>query len=306
MDNLGGFLFFIILIGLGILLAWFFIFKVKHLKTPDVFMVDGGVKVGKSLVCVMLAVKQYRKNLIRYYIGTFFINFINLFRKLFKKELKKPLEKPMLYSNMPLYRVKYNPLSLDILTLKGRLPHKSVVLLDEASLIADSMTAFGNTKAKQEIVEYVNEKLTIFLKVAISHGGHGSSCFYNSQNVVDLHFGFRRNTTTYLYCFKNRKFPFFCLISVKELLHDESGDVVNTMTKDVDDEEKPLFVSKRWYKYYDRYYLDVLFKDLPVIVNYDVKPIPRYRRTELKEVLSFQNYKFIRDYNEKHLLGDKQ
>ena len=147
----------IALIALGIFLLWFFIFKVKHLKTPDVFLVDGGVKTGKSLVSVMLAIRQYRKNLIRYYIGSGLIAFINLFKKLFKKPLRSKLEKPMLYANMPLYKVKYNYLSLDILCCKVRVPHKSVFLLDEASLIADSLTALGKTKKQKEICDYINE-----------------------------------------------------------------------------------------------------------------------------------------------------
>ena len=303
LNDFGQLILILLFVGLGIFLLWFFIFKVKHLKTPDVFLVDGGVKTGKSLVSVMLAIKQYRKNLFRYYVGNVLIRFLNLFKRLFKRELKPLIVKPMLYSNMPLYKVKYNYLSDDILTLKKRIPYRSVVLLDEASLIADSMTAFGNVKNRidKQRMDYINEKLTIFLKVFISHGCHGSTCIYNSQNVVDLHFAFRRNTGTYLYIQKNRKFPFFCLLDVRELVHDESNDVVNTYQGDVDDVSKPLFVWKRWYKYYDRYYLDVLFKELPVMVNYDVKPLnPRLVKQELKHVLTFGQYKSVLEFNEAH------
>lgn len=298
MSNIGSLIFLLIIIGLTILLLWFFIFKVKHLKTPDVYMVDGGVKVGKSLVAVKLAVTQYRKNMIRYYIGSFFINLINKFRKLRKKPLKRSLEKPMLYSNMPLYKVKYNAFTLDILELKVRCPHKSVFLLDEASLIADSMTAYGQTKSEKEWIDYVNEKLTMFLKVGVSHGHHGSFCVYNSQNVVDLHFAFRRCTSTYLFISKRRSFPFFCLMDVRELVHDESRDVQNVYTKDVDVDNKPLFVSKKWYKYYDRYYLDCLFKDLPLYVDYSVKAVHPINRQQLKEVVTLGRYNLLRDYNE--------
>ena len=150
LNEFGQLIVIILLIALVCLALWFFIFKVKHLRTPDVFLVDGGVKTGKSLVSVMLAIKQYRKNLIRFYIGNCLIKFFNLFRKLFKKPLRKLLEKPMLYSNMPLYKVKYNYLTLEILCCENRIPHKSVVLLDEASLIADSMTAYGVNKLEKE------------------------------------------------------------------------------------------------------------------------------------------------------------
>ena len=298
MTDFGKILFFLLFVGLVIFLLWFFIFKVKHLKTPDVYMVDGGVKVGKSLVAVKLAVTQYRKNLIKYYIGSFFIMIINWFRKRMKKPLKKKLEKPMLYSNMPLYKVKYNPFTLDILELKVRCPHKSVFLLDEASLIADSMTAYGQTKSQKEWIDYVNEKLTMFLKVGVSHGHHGSFCVYNSQNVVDLHFAFRRCTSTYLFCSKNRKFPFFCLIDVRELVHDESNDVTNVYNKDIDSDNKPLFVSKRWYKYYDRFYLDCLFRDLPLYVDYSVKAVHPSNRQQLRQVVTLGRYNLLREYNE--------
>lgn len=287
------------LIALVIFLGWFFIFKVKHLRTPDVFLVDGGVKTGKSLVSVMLAIRQYRKNLLRYYLGCGLIGFINLFKKLFKKPLRAKLEKPMLYSNMPLYKIKYNYLSLDILCCKVRCPHKSVFLLDEASLIADSLTALGKTKEQKEICDYINEMLTLFLKVYVSHGTHGGTCIYNSQNIVDLHFAFRRNTSTYLYITKNRKFPFFCLLNVRELLHDEGNDVTNVYDKDVDELDKPLFVWKSWYRYYDRYYLDVLFKDLPLMVDYNVQKVnPRLQKVKLDTILTLGNYKKIREFNE--------
>ena len=88
-QNISALLILLILIGLGIFLLWFFIFKVKHLKTPNVYMVDGGVKVGKSLVCVKLAVTQYRKNKFKAHLKNIFIRFINLFKKLKKKPLKR-------------------------------------------------------------------------------------------------------------------------------------------------------------------------------------------------------------------------
>ena len=89
LNEFGQLVLIITIIALVCLALWFFIFKVKHLKTPDVFLVDGGVKTGKSLVSVMLAIKQYRKNLIRYYLGNLLIKLFNLFRKLFKKPLRR-------------------------------------------------------------------------------------------------------------------------------------------------------------------------------------------------------------------------
>ena len=290
-------IFFALIIGLCVFLAWFFIFKVKHLKTPNVYMVDGGVKVGKSLICVMLAVKQYRKNLFKYYIKVPLAKIVNFFRKKKGKKLIT-LEKPMLYANMPLYHVKFNPLTKDIMLWKYRIPHGSVVLIDEATLLADSMLGMKTEKQKQEAYNRTNETLTVFLKT-YGHQTHGGSLFYNSQNVVDLHFAFKRNTNSYLMVFKNRKYPFFMLIDCRELVHDESGDFKNINTSDIDDDNKPLFVSKRWYKYYDRYYLDVLTKNLPLMVNYDVKKFNiKTDKQEVKEIVTFNTYAKVLEYNE--------
>ena len=293
-NNIMSLILFLLFIAGCIFLLWLFIFKVKHLKTPNVYMVDGGVKVGKSLVTVMLAVKQYRRNCIAIAIRNTLVKFINIFRK---KNKIKLADKPMLYSNMPLYKVKYNPLTLDIILRKVRIPYKSVVLLDEATLIADSMLGMIKDKSKQEYFDYINESLTIFLKL-YGHMTHGGSCFFNSQNVVDLHFSFKRNTSSYLMVTKNRKFPFFSLISCRELMHDESHDLINTNQGDIDDDNKPLFVSKRWYKYYDRYYLDVLTNNLPLLVDYDVEKVNPKEKTIIKEIVTLGTYKAIQEYNE--------
>lgn len=299
-NSFGGILLVLIAIALIIFLCWFFIFKVKHLKTPEVYMVDGGVKTGKSLVTVMLAVKQYRKNVIKFHIANWFIK---LFNKTFWRKNKRNLkERPMLYSNMPLYKVKYNKLTLDIMLWKVRIPHKSVVIIDEATLLADSMSGMvirGKklSEEQQRKFDDINETLTLFLKT-FGHQTHGGSCFYNSQQVIDLHFAFKRCTSTYLFIAKNRKYPFFCLVECRELIHDESGDITNVNRSDVDDDNRPLFVSKRWYKYYDRFYLDVLTKHLNLMVDYEVKPVQWRDKKELKEIITLGTYKRIQEYNE--------
>lgn len=294
-NEIGIFVFGVLIVVLVIFLLWFFIFKVKHLKTPDVYMVDGGVKTGKSLVTVRLAVRQYRKNCIKVAIFNFFRKIVNKFRKV----KKAPLERPMLYSNMPLFKVKYNKLTLDILMWKYRIPYKSVCLIDEASLLADSMTGMqrGKLTIDKEKFDEVNETLTLFLKL-YGHSTHGGSCFYNSQQVIDLHFAFKRCTSTYLFIAKNRKYPFFCLLDVRELVHDESGDVQNTFTKDVEIDDRPLFISKRWYKYYDRYYLDILTKHLQTLVDYDVEKISYKDKKDLDNILTLGSFKKIKEYND--------
>ena len=287
------------LIALGILLLWFFIFKVKHLKTPDVYCVDGGVKTGKSLVCVYLAVRQIRKNRRKAYIFNFFRKYIgNVHRKIHKKTMKPLKEIPMLYSNMPLRCVKYNEFKLDILLRKVRIPYGSVCLIDEASLLADSMLGMKSAQDKKDRFDYVNERLTLFLKL-YGHYSHGGSCFYNTQAIVDLHFAFKRCTSTYLFIAKNRKFPFFCLLDVREMIHSEDGDAVNTITTDIDNDDKPLFILKKYYKYYDRYYLSRLTDELPLLVNYDVIKLDKKAEIKINKIITLGKYKEIEDFNKK-------
>ena len=296
MSEFGSLILFLLVVGLLILIAWFFIFKVKHLRTPDVYCVDGGVKTGKSLVTVRLAIRQYRKNIIKVCIFNFFRRIWNLRRRFHLIPVKELKERPMLYSNMPLRCVKYNHLDLKIILREVRIPYMSVCLIDEASLLADSMLGMQNKHQKRERFDYINEKLTLFLKL-YGHYSHGGSCFYNSQQIVDLHFAFRRCTGTYLYVMKNRKFPFFCLLDVREMVHTEDNDVVNTYNKDIDEDNKPLFISKRFYKYYDRYYLSCLTDNLPKLVDYEVVKLCKREPVKVTNIVTLGNYKEVNDFN---------
>lgn len=288
---------FLVICGIvSILLLWFFIFKVKHLKTPDVFCIDGGVKTGKTLVSVVLAIKQYKKNCFKTRVVNVFIKVANKYLKAHNKPLKPLRDMPMLYSNMPLNKVKYNDLTLDIILRKVRIPYKSVVLIDEASLLADSMTGMLTNKEKKEQFDYINEKLTLFIKL-FGHYSHGGSLFYNSQQIIDLHFAFKRCTSTYLFIAKNRKYPFFCLLDVREVVHTEDNDIINVYKEDVDNTNKPLFIRKKYYKYYDRYYLSALTDNLPLLVDYNVVKYIKHKDLKAKKVITLGHYKEIEDFN---------
>lgn len=299
MKDIGGILLLLVLIGLGIFLLWFFIFKVKHLKTPDVYCVDGGVKTGKSLVTVYLAVRQIKKNKRKVAFANFFRRIANLHRKIHMKPIKPLRAKPMLYSNMPLRCIKYNDLTLEIIYRKVTIPYLSVCLIDEASLLADSMTGAPTTKDKKAKYDEINERLSLFLKL-YGHYSHGGSCFYNSQAIVDLHFAFKRCTSTYLFIAKNRKFPFYCLLDVREMIHSEDGDAVNSITADIDVDNKPLFLLKKYYKYYDRYYLSCLTDELPTLVDYEVVKLDKKASCKPHQIVTLSNYKTIKEYNEKN------
>ena len=102
-------IFFVLLGILVIFLLWFFIFKVKHLKVPSVYLITGGVKTGKSFVSVWLAVKQYKKACRKVAIFNFGRKYIaNTFRRIRRIPVKPLKDKPMLYTNMHLRNIKYS------------------------------------------------------------------------------------------------------------------------------------------------------------------------------------------------------
>lgn len=88
-----------ILIAIGILILIVFILrKTKRFKLPNVVIVTGAPKTGKSALCLVLARRCYRLNLIKWYIGKPIFKIVNHFA-IHKREY--PL-KPMFYSNIPL------------------------------------------------------------------------------------------------------------------------------------------------------------------------------------------------------------
>ena len=118
---------FLILLAILGLLLFLYLKFFKIPKIGSLVLVSGGVKTGKSTTSVYFALKTYKKNLRS-------VKFKNFFRKIFKKQL---LEEPLLYSNVPL-KCKYVPLTKELLCRKFRFRYKSVIYVQEASLVADS------------------------------------------------------------------------------------------------------------------------------------------------------------------------
>ena len=53
----------ILLIIVGLIIAFLIYRKIKRLKISNVYFISGAVKTGKSYVSVALAVKTYKRNL---------------------------------------------------------------------------------------------------------------------------------------------------------------------------------------------------------------------------------------------------
>ena len=289
-------IFFLILIALVLFLLWFWIFKVKHLKLPNVYLVTGGVKTGKSFVSVCLAVKQYKRNLRRYYVVNWILNvFINPFLKLFKKTPKKLLERPMLYSNMHLRKVKYNLLTLDIIERKVRIPTDSVVLIDEVSLFADSMLVM--TKFYRE--NQIHEKLMLFIKLFGHSVGGRALLIVNTQSLGDCAFEIKRCISSYLWIENKRKFPFFSLLSVRELAYGEDMQIVNNFDKDSEVDNRPLFILNKWKKYYDYRCYSIFTDNLELKVDYDNPIKEKHDSCKTNVILTLQEFKTLKEFADK-------
>lgn len=245
---------FIILILIVIAIV-FVIFKFKKLPLDSVVMVNGSVGSGKTSTAVYLAIKSYKKELRAYKIRKFL-------------HLKVEKEKPLLYSNIPLFKVDYVPLTQDLLLRKKRFNYKSIVLISESSLVA-------NSQANKN--QYVNDKLTLWLKL-IRHSLHGTYCkvpnlIVETQSINDNHYSFDRCITQSLYITKKFNIPFFRIVKARELLLFDS--VINNIE---DDLEKACMrwyiVPKSVFKKYDSYCYSILTDNLckvDNVIHHDIK-----------------------------------
>lgn len=247
-------IYFLILIGALILLFVFDKKFIKHLKLGNLVLVTGGVKTGKSTLAVNLTIKQYKRNLRFYKIRCFFVCVF----KIFKPDLTMP-EKPLLYSNVPL-NVKYGyvPLTEKLLKRESRFAYKSVIYINEASLIADSMFY-------KDMV--ANEQLLLFNKL-IAHSTKGGYLIYDTQSIQDCHFAIKRCLNNYFnihHCVK--VFPFFVFLKVREMFYSDDGSVINIADNDIEFNNKWVCVPKSTWKKFDCYCYSVLTDNLPIEKN---------------------------------------
>ena len=203
----------ILIIILACVLLYIYFRYTKRLAIDNVYFISGGVKTGKSFISVALAIKTYKKNVRRYYLIGWLFKVLYLFTR--KEKFKDCGMKPMLYSNIPLRYVKFNPLTLDIVKRRVRIPNKSVVLIDETSLLADSML-FNDKK--------LNNQLLLFYKLW-GHYSHGGTLVCNSQAISDNHFSLKRCMSHYLYIRKRSKYPFISIFDCREMLYSDDNNL---------------------------------------------------------------------------------
>lgn len=235
----------LIIIAIILIVVIYCKLRIKRLKLDNLTMVSGGLKTGKSALSLGLAYKVYKKNLRKWKIKKWF-------SKIIHKDFN--IEKPLFYSNIPL-GFDYVPLTFDVIERKKRINYKSVVFIDEASLLADSMSALttGKTKELKESTSYFNDVLLVFIKL-FCHETHNGSLFINSQSISDMHYSFRRCMSRYVYIQSSINWlPFIRIMRVKELFYSDDNTSINTNNDDIEDNTRLLFQFKSIYKKYDRW-----------------------------------------------------
>ena len=83
--------------------------------------------------------------------------------------------------------------------------------------------------------EITNEQVSLFVKL-FGHFSHGGSLIYNTQDLKDTHYGFKRCTSSMLWIHSRIKFPFFSVFKVRELISmtDDTVQTSNNFNEDIE------------------------------------------------------------------------
>lgn len=294
--------FSIIILIIFILLIVAFVFylrKRKRLDVSSVSLITGGVKSGKSSLGVHLAIREYKRAYRKYIIRKYFFG-------------KRELEEPALCSNIPVYcpsdiwhlfkKVKYLPLTNDILDRHKRLPYGSITYCGEFSLVADSMSGSitGDAEHKKYLIE-LGERLSLFIKLYGHETGGDSKhsigpgkIICDTQALADIHWGLRRNVSSCIYIERSIKWiPFLMLFRIRELIYLDEKATVNTFDRDVEDSNIKWYICFKPFKYFD-YCCYSVFTDGLAVENKKIL-IKKEDKKKVKKLPSFRTFNTISD-----------
>lgn len=257
-------LIYFILISIVLFFINKFLSRFKFPKIGALAVVNGGVKTGKSTFAVALAIKEYKRNLRS-------VKFSNWFARLFKKPEQ---EQPLLYSNIPL-AVPYVQLTKDLLLRKKRFRYRSIIYINEASLLADSKTLNN---------EEVNTQLLLYFKL-IGHETKGGAVILDTHTIADLHYAEKRTTSEYFYIHHLTKWiPFFLIAYVQECRYSDDNSTIFAQNQDIEDTLKRVIIRKKTWKYFDAYSYSALTDTLPI----EEKIIENATDLKARQIISFK------------------
>ncbi len=257
----------LILILLAVALGLFLFFYIKHkskmLNLPSITLITGAPKTGKTLLNTYLAIKEYKKLHRQWFI-----------RHIFKKDI----EEPLFYTNASISFANVNDpfkitkngqkilknkldknivkLSLNSLLRLERFNYKSVIYIQELSLVADNMYYQNKND---------NINMSLFTKL-IAHETKGGKVFLDTQSILDTHYSFKRVCSTFLYIESSRNILIGRLLNVRQLVNID-GVTMNNFNSDSTDSMKKVFVPFWYYKKYNCYEYSYITDDLPLVPN---------------------------------------
>lgn len=267
-----------LVLGLLAFLYWKFF---KLYKVKNIVFIDGSLGTGKSFYSVALAVRLYKRELRRWKVR-------NVLCKLLHRELP---ERPALYSNIRLRNIEFTKITKDMLFRQNyRFPYKSILLLDEFSLVADQFCY----KDRE-----MSERLSNFFKL-FRHETKGGYCVINSQTTSDLHYSVKYVLSDYLYIHHNTRLPFVRALKVQEMAYcaDKDGQsVTNVRNEDIEETCKTILVFSKYFKYYDSYCYSIFTDGLPI---YEIGEFNE-KKAYIKDanLVSFKEYKYLTENLEK-------
>lgn len=263
----------IILIVVSILL--FIIFRnIKILKLSSVNLFTGELGTGKSALSLNRAILCYKCNMVKFIILYIIEQCSYCYGN---KNIIQWSDKPLFYSNIPLLDMNYCELNNDILLRKVRIPNKSVVFIDEISLVVDNMDYKDNE---------INYNLKMFIKL-FRHYSHGGSLFINTQNIQDNHYIIKRVLNKYFYIHSKIRLPFISILKVREFLYSEDNSNVNTINSDLEEDLKTVIIFNKIFKKYDSICYSILTDNLEIYKKY-VNKIKSRKDLKTKKILKIK------------------
>lgn len=268
-------LIYFILIAVVIFFVNKFLSRFKFPKIGAIGVFVGGVKSGKSATSLACALSNYRFAVRSWKFNCFLIKFINLFKK--KNKIVLP-SKPLFYSSIPLRYIPYIPIKREHLLRERRFAPKSIVFIDEASLVADSQLI----KDKK-----VNNELLLFFKL-FGHSCQGK-CIVNTHCITDLHYALKRCTSQYFYIHHlSRYIPFITLSYMREERYSEDNANLNVFENDVEDSMKRCLMLTSTFKKYDAWCYSVFTDHLPTDTEQDCILNGKYDSLKANQIVSFR------------------
>lgn len=276
------YLIYFILIAICVYFVNKFLSRFKFAKIGALAVFVGGVKSGKSATSLACSLSNYKRVHRYWVIKSYIVKLLNYVCNVFCKEQKERFkndEEPLFYSTIPLRGIPYVPVTREHLLRKRRFRYKSVVFIDEASLVADSQLIQDKK---------VNSELLLFFKL-FGHETHGGKCIVNTHCITDLHFALKRCTSQYFYIHHlSRYIPFVTISYMREERYSEDGANINAFEKDVEEDLKRCLMWTSVFKKYDSFCFSYLTDNLPVDSDSDIRLLGRKDSLKATEIVSFR------------------